>query len=50
MLLMAEKGIRRGVCHVMHRYAKDKNKYMKHYDKIKESLYLQYWNVNNLNG
>ena len=35
MLLMAEKGIRGGMCHTIHRYAKA-NKYMKNYDKNKE--------------
>ena len=29
MLLMVEKGIRGGVCHAIHRYAKENNKYMK---------------------
>ena len=28
----------------------DKNNYMKYCDKIKESPYLQYWDVNNLYG
>ena len=35
MLLMVEKG-------------KVNNKYMKYYDKNKESSYIQYWDVNNL--
>ena len=26
------------------------NKYIKGYDKTKESIYLKYWNVNNLYG
>ena len=39
MLLMVEKGIRGGICHVIHRYAKANNKYMKHYDKNKESSF-----------
>ena len=45
MLLMAEKGIRGKICHAMQ---KANNKYMKDYDKNKESSYLKYWNVNNL--
>ena len=43
MLLMVEKGIRRGICHCIYRYVKVNNKYMKDYDKNKESSYLQYW-------
>ena len=42
MLLMVEKGIRGGICHSIYRYAKANNKYMKDYDKNKESSYLQY--------
>ena len=45
LLLMVEKGIRRGICHSIYRYAKANNKYMKVYDKIKESSYIQYWDV-----
>ena len=37
MLLMVEKGVRGGICHVIHRYAKTNNTYMKDYDKNKES-------------
>ena len=50
MLLMVEKGIRGGICYAIHRYAKSNNKYMKEYDKNKESSYLKYWDVNNLYG
>ena len=50
MLLMVEKGIRGGICHAIRRYAKADNKYMKDYDKNKESSYLKYWFVNNLYG
>ena len=50
MLLMVEKGIRGGICHSIYQYAKANNKYMKDYDKNKESSYLQYWDVNNLYG
>ena len=41
---MVEKGIRGGMCHSLYRYAKTNNKYRK------ESSYIQYWDVNNLNG
>ena len=50
MLLMVEKGIIGGICHSIYRYAKANNKYMKDYDKKKESSYLQYWDANNLYG
>ena len=50
MLLMVEKGIRGGICNKIHQYAKTNNKFMKDYDKNKESSYLNYWNVNNLYG
>ena len=42
MLLMVEKGTRGRIYHATHRYAKADNKYMKNYDKNKESSYLQY--------
>ena len=50
MLLMIEKGIRGGICHAIHRYAKGNNKYMKNYDKNIISSYLEYLNANNLCG
>ena len=50
MLLTAEKGIRDGICHAIHRYAKANNKYMKSYDKNKESSYIQYLDANNFYG
>ena len=37
LLLMVEKGIRRGICQSVNRYAKANDKYMKNYDKNKES-------------
>ena len=42
MLLMVEKGIRGGMCHVIHRYAEENNIYLINYDKNKESSYIQY--------
>ena len=50
MWLMVVKGIRGGICHTIHWYAKANNKYMKDYDKNKELPYLQYWDMNNLRG
>ena len=50
MLLMVEKNITGGISHFIYRYAKANSKYMKDYDKIKESSYLQCWDVNNLYG
>ena len=47
MLLMVEEGIRGGICHSTHRYAKANNKYMNNYDKNKESSYIH---ANNLYG
>ena len=40
MLLMVEKDIREGICHVIHWYAKANKKYIKNYVKNKESSYL----------
>ena len=50
MLLIIEEGIRGGICHAIHRYAKANNKYMKNYHKSKESSYIQYLDANNLCG
>ena len=37
MLLMLENGMKSGICHTTHRYAKVNKKYMKNYDKKIES-------------
>ena len=50
MLLMEEEGIRAQICHAIYWYAKANNKYIKDYDKNKESSYLKYWDANNLYG
>ena len=47
---MVEKGIRGGICHAIHRYAKTNNNYINNYDKDKESSYIQYLDANNLYG
>ena len=50
MLLIVEKGIRGEICHAVYWYVKANSKYMKDYDKNKESLYLKFWDVNDLYG
>ena len=47
---MVEKGIRREICQAIHQYAKANNKYMKDFDKKKQSSYFKYWDGNNLYG
>ena len=42
ILLMAQKEIRGGICHAIHRYAKANNKYMKNYNKSIEPSYLMH--------
>ena len=50
MLLMAEEGIRGGICHSIHQYARANNKYIKNYNNNEESSYIQYLDANNLYG
>ena len=50
MLLMVEKGIRGGICQVIHRYVKANNKYMKNHNKNIASSYLMCLDANNLYG
>ena len=48
MLMMFEKGIRGAMCQATYKYAEANNKYMKNYDKNKESSFLMYVDANNL--
>ena len=50
MSFMVEKGIRERICQALYRYAKANNKYIKDYDRNKESSYLKYWDENNSYG
>ena len=50
MLVMVEEGIRGGMCHAIHRYAKANNKCTKNYDEKEEYSYIQYLDPNNLYG
>ena len=50
MLLIVEKGIRGGICHSIHTYAKANHKCTKSYEKNKDSSYLMYLDASNLYG
>ena len=50
MFLTYEQSIRGGICNKVHSYAEANNKYMKNYDKNKESSFLVYVDANNLYG
>ena len=50
MLLMVEEGIRGGICHSIHGYAKVNYKYMKNYNNNEDSSYIQYLDANDLYG
>ena len=49
-LLMFEKGIKGGITQSSLRYAEANNKYMKNFNKNKESSFLKYFDANNLYG
>ena len=50
MLLMVEKGVRGGICYIIHRYAKANNEYMNNYDRNIISSHLIYLDANNMYG
>ena len=47
---MVEEGIRGGICHSIHRYAKANNKYMKNYNNNEKLSYIQYIDAHNVYG
>ena len=50
MLLMFEKGTRGGILQTVHKYTTANNKYIKSFNKILASTFLQYLEANNLYG
>ncbi len=50
MHLFIEKGLRRGMSVVTKRHAVANNKYMRDYDPNKKSVYIPYYDANNLYG
>ena len=48
--LIYENSIRGGICNKVHSYEETNNKYMKNYNKNKESSFLMYVDANNLYG
>ena len=50
MLLMVESGVRGGLTQSVTRHVKANNKYMSNFDSEKESIYLGYFDANNLYG
>ena len=50
LLLMFEKGTRGGISQAVNKYATANNKYMKSFNKVLASIFLQYLDANNLYG
>ena len=48
MLLMFEEGTRGGISQAVHKYATANNKYMKRFNKILASTFMQYLDANTL--
>ena len=50
LVLLTSGGISGGISHAIYRYAEANNKYMKNYNKNKDSSYLMYLDENDLYG
>lgn len=50
MVLMVESGVRGGLTQSVTRYVKGNNKYLPNFDSSKETIYLGYFDANNLYG
>ena len=50
MHLFIEKGMRGGISYIAKRYSKANNKYMDDYDDTKETIFVMYFDENNLYG
>ena len=50
MHLFIEKGMRGGISYIAKRYSKVNNAYMKDYDNTEETIYIMYFDANNLDG
>ena len=50
MHLFIEKGMRGGISYISKRYSKANNVYMNDYDEAKETVYIMYFDANNLYG
>ena len=50
LVLLTSGGISGGICHAIYRYAEANNKYMKNYNKNKDSSYRMYLDENDLYG
>ena len=50
MYLFIEKWLKGGISYIAKRYSKANNKYIKHYDPTKPSIYISYLDMNNLYG